>query len=577
MPTKPRTSQTFEQRTVIVTVFLLLVFAVIAARLFYFQVVKGKETRQVAEAQHSVLRKLLPERGEIKLMDRQTGETFPVATNIKKYLVYAVPQDIQDKKSAAETLASVLGMDSKDILDKITNTEKKYVPIKKELKEDEQQKITNLKLSGIYLDSEGARYYPEHSLLSQTLGFVGYKGDDKAGLYGLERFFETDLAGSPGILKEEKDTAGAWIFGSQRDITPARDGINLVLTVDKTIQFKAESLLKDAVANNGADSGCIIVANPKTGAIMAMAGYPDFNPNEYNKVEDPSLYSNEAATGSYEPGSIFKAITMAAAINEGKVTPDSTYTDTGSVVIDGYTIKNSDSKAHGVQTMDQVLELSLNTGAIFAKDQIGNDKFYEYVKKFGFGRPTGIEVPEAKGNLDNLKANIAVNYDTASFGQGIMVTPLQMIQAYSTIANNGRMMKPYLVEAEINPDGKAVTAQPQEVGQVISAATANMVSAMLVNVVEKGHGKKAAVPGYYIGGKTGTAQVARKDGKPGYEPNNNIGSFIGFGPVENPQFLMLVRIDHPRDVTFAETTAAPVFGQMAQFILDYLHIPPTRK
>jgi cell division protein FtsI/penicillin-binding protein 2 len=433
-----------------------------------------------------------------------------------------------------------------------------------------------LKLSGIFLDSEDIRFYPQQNLLSQTLGFVGYKGDKKAGLYGLERYFEDDLAGTSGELREEKDTGGAWIFGSTRQLLPARDGANLVLTVDKTIQFKAENVLKDAVAKHGADGGCVIVVNPKTGAILAMANYPDFNPNEYNKVEDPKLYLNTAVTGNYEPGSVFKPLTMAAAVNENKVGPDTTYEDKGAVVIDNYTIKNSDNKAHGIQTMTQVLGESLNTGVIFAKDQIGNAEFFKYIKRFGFGRETGIELPEMVGNLDNLKADIKVNFATASFGQGISVTPIQLIQAFTALANEGKMMKPYIVQAKITPDGKVQSTEPRAVDNVITSKTANVVSAMLVDVVENGHGKKAGVPGYYIAGKTGTAQVPKKDGR-GYEENNNIGSFIGYGPVENPQFLMLVRIDHPRDVTFAETTAAPAFGELAQFILNYYHIPPTRK
>jgi cell division protein FtsI/penicillin-binding protein 2 len=225
--------------------------------------------------------------------------------------------------------------------------------------------------------------------------------------------------------------------------------------------------------------------------------------------------------------------------------------------------------------MTQVLEKSLNTGVIFAKEQIGNKTFFEYIKKFGFGKTTGIELPETKGNLDNLKANIAASFHTAAYGQGITVTPMQLVQAFTALANQGKMMKPYLVQGKIYPNGRTENIKPQELGQVVSEKTANMVAAMMVSVVENGHGKKAGVPGYYIAGKTGTAQVAGKDGK--YEENNNIGTFIGFGPVENPKFLMLIRIDHPRDVSFAETTTAPAFGEVAQFILNYYQVPPTRK
>ena len=575
---KKNQKEDFHKRTAILTVFLVLFFAIITYRLFKIQILDGVHNRALAEAQHSIYRKLSPSRGEIKITDKFSNTPHAVAIDIKKYLVYAVPLEIKNLNSTANNLSVVLGIESSEISAKISTSNKKYVPLKKELTQAEQKKIEELKLPGIYFDSEDARFYPDLKLLSHVLGFVGYgKENTKIGLYGVEKFFQNDLAGKNGSLTEEKDTAGAWIFGSKRDLTPAVDGSNFILTIDKTLQFKAETALKEAVTLHGADRGSIIIANPKTGAILAMAGFPDFNPNEYGKVKNADDYINQTTTGNYEPGSTFKPLTMAASVDEGRVMPDTTYVDTGQVAIDGYVIKNSDNKAHGVQTMTQVLDESLNTGIIFAKEKIGNVEFLKYIKKFGFGEKTGIELPETKGNLDNLKANIGVNYHTASFGQGISVTPIQMIQAYTALANGGSMMKPYIIQSKISPEGVVTNTVPQVVKEVVSKKTAGILSAMLVSVVENGHGKKAAVPGYYIAGKTGTSQVARKDGKAGYEESNNIGSFIGFGPVENPQFLMIVRVDHPRDVKFAETTAAPTFGELAKFILNYYNIAPTRE
>ncbi len=569
----------FQKRTAVLTVVLLLGLVVIAARLFWLQVLRGGDMRGQAEQQHSVFLKLFASRGEIDLTDQATLETIPVATNIKQYLVYAVPQDILNPKAASEVLAGALNLPAADILAKITDESRKYAPLKKQLSDQEQQAVEQLKLPGIYLDSEDSRYYPQNSLLSHVVGFVGYNNQNqKVGLYGLERYFDKDLAGANGQLYEEKDTGGAWIFGSMRQEQPAVDGVNLVLTVNKDIQFQAQNILADAVTKHGADSGSIIVMDPKTGAVLAMAGFPDFDPNNYGKVTDSKVFSNENTVGNYEPGSTFKAITMAAAIDEGKITPDTTYTDTGKVEVDNYIIKNAEPGGRGTQTMAQALDFSLNTGAIFAESQLGNPDFLKYVKAFGFGQKTGVELPEVSGDLSGItKGNIAVNYDTASFGQGISVTPLQLLEAYGALANSGKMMKPYIVQAKVYPDGRTVNTQPTVVGQPVTKKTADTVSAMLVDVVENGFGKRAAVPGYFIAGKTGTAQVARSDGKPGYDPTNNIGSFIGYGPVEDPRFVMIIRIDHPRDVQFAESTAGPVFGQMAQFILNYLHIPPTRK
>lgn len=558
--------------------FLLVFFCIIIFKLFSLQIIHGGQARLQADQQHSIYQKLFPSRGQIELADSAAHDTLPVATNQKSFLVYAVPKDILNLQLTASSLASVLQLDARDILDKVTTSTKQYVPLKKHLTDEEQQKIKDLKLPGIYFDSEDTRFYPENDLLSQVVGFVGYKNDStqKVGLYGLEKYFENDLAGTPGELVAEADTSGTLIYGAKNNEKPAVDGADLILTIDKTVQFQALSILKDAVTKNGADSGSVIVADPKTGAVLAMANYPDFDPNQFNKVTDPFDFNNLATTGSYEPGSTFKAITMSAALDAGKVTPDTTYVDTGHVDVDNYVIKNAEPGARGTQNMTQVIDFSLNTGAIFAENQLGNDAFLKYVQAFGFGKKTGIQLPEASGDLSGLKGSIAVNYDTASFGQGFSATPIQMVQSYMAMANGGKMMKPYIVQSEIYPDGKTVNTQSSAIAQVISPKTAATISAMLVDDVENGFGKKAAVPGYYMAGKTGTAQVPRKDGKPGYEANVNIGSFIGYGPVENPKFVMLVRVDHPRDVAFAESTAAPAWGKLAQFLLNYYQIPPNR-
>jgi cell division protein FtsI/penicillin-binding protein 2 len=569
-------SQTIHKRIVILTVFLLSVFAVIVLRLVFLQLVQAGEYKALAEDQYTLIKKLTANRGEIKVTDKFSSTPYVVATNLNKDLVYAVPGAISDTRVVAEALSPILGIPVADLEEKMADKEKKYVPLKKQLTEDEVDKIRALSLSGISFDSEITRFYPEKNFLSNVLGFVGYKDTERRGLYGLESYFDKQLAGHPGALRQEKGAGGSWIFGAKRELTPAQDGDSLLLTIDKTIQFKAETIIREAVKKHSADSGSVIIMNPKTGAIMAMASSPDFDPNQYGKVDDPKYYNNINTVGSYEPGSVFKAITMAAAIDQGKITPDTTYTDTGKVEIDGYTIQNSDKKAHGVQTMTQALEESLNTGLIFAKESIGNAKFLQYIKSFGFGKETGVELPEVGGSLVNLQGNIKVNYHTASFGQGINVTPIQLAQSYSALANGGKMMRPYIVQSRISPDGKLEKTEPVEVGSPVSSKAASMVAAMLVNVVENGHGKRAGVPGYYVAGKTGTAQVPRKDGK-GYEVGNNIGSFAGFAPVENPQFVMVVRINHPRDVTFAESTAAPAWGQIAEFLLNYLEVKPTRK
>jgi len=353
-----------------------------------------------------------------------------------------------------------------------------------------------------------------------------------------------------------------------------------VLTVDRSIEFFACRKLTEAAGKYRAAGGSIIVVNPKTGEIMAMCSYPDFDPNNYDKTEDMRAFENQGIYHPYEPGSVFKAITMAAALDQEKVAPDTTYEDKGFVMVDGWSkpIKNSDYESfggHGATNMQTVLELSLNTGAIFAMNQIGTKTFSDYIQKFGFGEKTGIELAsEQAGNIRNLTAKKikAVDASVASFGQGITVTPLQMVMAYAAIANGGALMKPYLVKEIIQSDGEKIDAKPVEVRRVISERAATLISGMLVNVVERGHAKGAAIDGYYVAGKTGTAQVATASGIYGAD---TIHTFIGFAPVENPAFVMLVRLDKPQ-ARYAESTAVPTFGEIAEFILNYLKIPKER-
>ncbi|NBS41517.1 penicillin-binding protein 2, partial [bacterium] len=436
-----------------------------------------------------------------------------------------------------------------------------------------------LDLPGVYFIREEGRLYPEKGLGGHVIGFVGSTGDGTmSGKYGIEGYFNEELTGTPGFLRSERDIAGRLIAIGEQSIEPAVDGADVVLTVDRTIQYYACNALKQAVLKHGADGGSVVIVEPQTGKILAMCGNPDFEPSEYNQVSSISAFNNPSTFGSYEPGSIFKAVTMAAAIDAGAVTPTTTFTDTGSVMVDGWPkpIKNALDKSYGTIDMTVVLEESVNTGMVFSMRQMGMEKFVGYVKDFGFGQREGIELEtESPGDISALDRGAEIYAATASFGQGITVTPLQMVAAYAAIANDGVLMKPYIVEDVVRADGTHESREPTEVRRVIQSKTARLVGAMLVSVVENGHGKRAGVPGYYIGGKTGTAQVARTDGL-GYQEDNTIGSFAGFGPVSNPKFAMIVRVDHPRDVTFAESTAAPLFGEIAKFLLQYFEVPPER-
>ncbi|MFH1583097.1 MAG: penicillin-binding protein 2 [Candidatus Falkowbacteria bacterium] len=435
-----------------------------------------------------------------------------------------------------------------------------------------------LKIDGIGFAESSFRFYPEENIGSNILGFVGYVGDKQQGRYGLEEFFDQELAGSLGSIKIERDAKGEPIIINDREYNKADDGSDLILTVNRSIQFMACQKLNEAVAKHGADGGSIIILEPVTGAVLAMCSSPDYDGNNYQNAEDIKVFTNPAIFSQYEPGSIFKVITMAMALDQEKVTPQTTYDDTGQVIISKYKIENSDRKANGVQTMSEVLEKSLNTGAIFVMRSIGPDLFSEYVKKFGFGEKTGIELEgESKGDIKNLiKKPVGELYAaTASFGQGLAATPIQMVTAFQALANNGIMMQPYIVKEIIKPDGSKIETKPKTVGRIISEKTAAILGGMMVNVVENGHGKLAGVKGYYVAGKTGTAQVPAKDG--GYQAGAHIGSFAGFAPADNPKFVMLVRIDQPRDVAWAESSAAPLFGELAEYMLNYWQVPRARE
>lgn len=549
----------------------LFIFSAIIFRLFEIQVLRNGYYLDLAESQHWVTRKIPAERGNIYTKDLKTGEKYILATNKNLNMVYAIPQQIKDKGSVASELASILDMEKDEIFGSINN-DKLYVPIKHKLSDEEVEKIENSSLGGVLLVPEQWREYPESSLASHIVGFVNAEGD---GQYGVEGYYNDRLKGTEGQISLERDTVGRPIAIGDRIEDPAEDGQDIVLTIDRIIQSYAEKELKEAVEKFDARSGNVIVMDPSNGDIWAMTNYPDFDPNEYNKIEDYDIFKNTSISHIYEPGSIFKIITMAAGIDAGAVLPTSTFVDSGAVKIGGYTIRNSDGKAHGAQTMTQVLEESLNTGAYYVKEQMGNEVFYKYIERFGFGKLTGIDLGgEVESPLKSFESYRDINFATMTFGQGIAVTPMQFITASSVIANGGDLIRPNIVSEFIMPDGSKIKPEARLGERVIKKETANMIGAMMVSVVENGHGKTAQIDGYRIAGKTGTAEIPAKDGS-GYLSGKNIGSFILFAPAEDPRFIILVEIDEPKGVQWAESTAAPVAGRLAEKILNYLEIPPS--
>ena len=559
----------------ILQAFFLVATIIMVGRLFRVQVVNHRFYLALASGQHELYRELFPERGDIIMGDREQKQ-YVVATNEEKFLVAADLRLVTNLTKVAKFLADTLELDELELKSLLSGNTDPYVPIKHRVSSATADLIGKEKLEGIMLLPEDIRIYPDPTVGGQILGFLGSdENGNMAGRYGIESTYDEKLRGKQGFLSGERDPAGRIIPMAGQDLEKALNGLDVVLTIDRNIQVFACNALHEAIKLHSADGGSVVIMDPKTGAIRAMCGDPDFDPNVYQDVEDISVYNNPVLFGAYEPGSVFKPFTMVAALESG-LDPQTTYEDMGFVKIGDNTIWNSDLKAHGTKNLSQILEESLNTGTVFLVNSIGASVFQKYVEKFGFGEITGIDLQgETPGNISSLSKRGDIYSATGSFGQGITTTPIQIIRGFVAIANGGKLLEPYVVKEFVDDDGNVFSTEHASPKQIISERTAATVGAMLVNVVEKGHGTRAGVSGYYIAGKTGTAQVPKKDGL-GYEPGLTIGSFGGFGPVDDPTFVMLVRIDHPRDVQWAESSAAPLFGKIAQFVLQYDQVRPTR-
>jgi cell division protein FtsI/penicillin-binding protein 2 len=413
--------------------------------------------------------------------------------------------------------------------------------------------------------NEPDRFYPQGQMASQTLGFLGGSG---SGQYGVEGYYDDILKGKTGIQEEKSGLDSTFSNNSQISL----NGSDIYLTIDYNIQFQAEELLKQEQKKDDIDSGQIIVLKPDTGKILALANFPNFNPNQYSKEADLDIFQNSTSQKLFEPGSIMKPFTMAAVLNEGKITPDTTYVDTGVVNFGSKSIHNFANEVYGKQTMTQVLENSINTGAVFAEQQIDHKTFFSYIDKFGFTEKTGVDIQgEVYSHNDNLKNGPDMNFATASFGQGIELTPMQIARGFCAIANGGKLVKPYIVEKIINGNDETDT-RPQVSNPIVSQQTISQLTSMLIDVADKGFNGVAKIPGYYLAGKTGTAQVPLENGK-GYDLNKTIQSYVGYGPAFNPQFLILVKLDDPK-VSKSALSAVPIFKQLAQYIINYWQIPP---
>ncbi len=569
-------------RVRIVSLIFLLGSTALIIRLFYWQVIRAGQLSNEGRLQYKSEEKVAAKRGSILAQDGTW-----LATNTDTYLLFVMKPDL---KESARSIANKLALifinkdDSKDDYQKnllseaqriegvITNTNAVWIPVKHKVEVQIKRNIEALGIAGVGFEPEESRFYPEASSSAQLLGFVGKdkEGNDK-GYFGLEGYYDLTLSGKPGYIKRESNAAGIPIlFGSSKEIDPV-EGVDLTTNIDKTVQMVVERNLEKGVKDYGAKGGTVIVMDSSSGSIMAMASYPYYDPGKYweYKSED---FKNPTISDGFEPGSIMKPIVMAAAIDAGAIKTD-TICDIcdGPVKVEKYEIETWNKQYHPNSTMTDIIVNSDNVGMTFIGNKLGADKLYDYFSRFGFGKSTGVDLQgEVSPTLRPKNTWNIVDLATATFGQGVAVTPIQMVRAISVIANGGNLVKPEVVQ-KIGKEGWANVIKPENQGRVLSQTAAASVRDMMVQAIEKGESKWSAPAGFKIAGKTGTAQIPVAGH---YDPTKTIASFIGFAPANKPKFAMLVTLSEPSTSQWGSETAAPLWFSIAKEMFPYLGIQP---
>ena len=559
----------FTKRLRVLAIVVLLLMSSILVRMVEKMIIEGDHYSALADDQHRFEKTKQGQRGKIYVHDKIEGDEtlYPLSFDIKSYAVMVVPNQVMDKTGTAKELSSLLIIDTLEIYNKIDNDKLYIPPLKKGLTYEESEVIKEKDMAGVFLIPEYDRLYPEKSLASHVLGFVNAEGK---GNYGFEGHYDDELKGTIGKISGEKDTLGRIITLLEEGDT--KDGTSYVLTLDRSVQYYIEKTLAKAIEDNQADSGTVVVMDIKTGGIVAMASNPSFDPNNFkaHAAENPGVFVNPAIAYLYEPGSVFKAFIMAAAIDQGVVEPDTKETFTNFTIVDGYEIHTATDKAYGEQTMTQVLENSDNVAMVWLAEKLGKEKMYEYINDFGFLDRTNIDLDsEATGSVPKLKLWRDIHRATISFGQGIAVTAIEMVAACSAIANDGVYIYPRLVDKIMLPGGEEKQVEKAEGSRIVSSETSKKMGEMLQSVVDNGYGNKARVEGFRVGGKTGTAQISNPEG--GYFEDQFIHSFMGYAPIEDPRFVLMVKLDNPKSRNYSSDTAAPVWGDIASYLLNFYY------
>lgn len=522
----------------------------------------------LAEKQRSLISSIPASRGRIFSSDGSQ-----LVLNQRAFSIFLEPKKIQNKELIFSTLSKELEMPVASISAKLANNPALWISIADRVDEATIERIKKYQLKGIEYVEGTKRYYPEASMAAHLVGFVGKnaKGEDQ-GYFGIEGYYNEQLRGRDGILREETDAKGNPIFTGSKESVQVENGRDLYLYLDKTVQFIIENKLKQGIEKYKAKGGTIIVFDPNTGGIIADVSFPSYYQGEYYKFPS-EYYKNPMVSSSFEPGSTFKVLVMAAALNEGKLKSDLKYNEKGPLEIGEYTIQTWNQKYHGEISLTQILEYSSNVGMVFVQKHLDSDVFIRYLNDFGLGRSTGIDLQdETYPEMRQKNRWYEIDYATASFGQGIAVTPLQMVRVVAAIANGGKLMVPSAVKSINFPDGKKIQIKPKVEKTIFKPEVARAVTEMMVSSVNNGEVRFAKPVGYKIAGKTGTAQIPIAGH---YDTEKTIASFIGFAPADSPKFVMLVTLKEPSVSPWGSETAAPIFFDIAKDLFSYYRISPS--
>jgi cell division protein FtsI/penicillin-binding protein 2 len=573
-------------RTTLVFFAVIIGYVLITVKLFNTQVLQRNYWKALAFEQHFGKYEVPSNRGDILASDG-----FSLAVTSTTYDLFIDPSifegSFSDLSEVFEYVYKDIDFEDEDQKlvyiktkeniwrDSIDQKEKQFLYLQKGLDHNQKKYIESLSIKGLGFVPVGARSYPDQESFSHLLGFVGQDEDgDSVGYFGLEGFYDGDLRGAKGFVKQERSALGSPILHGGFENIKKQDGSDVKTTIDRAVQTIVYSNLKDAVEDYGAKSGVVIVVNPKTGAVLSMANYPTFNPNEYGNYfkDEPDIFTNSAISSTYEPGSVIKALTMAAAIDKGIVTPETTMVDSGPVYYSTHKVDNWDKKHHGEISMYQVLQLSNNIGASWVGTKVGADELYRYFSNFGLGTKLGIDLQgEEVGEFREPSQWREIDTAAASFGQGLSSTPLQVVMAFAAIANGGKLMEPYVV-SEIKNGDQLVVNEPKEIRSVISESSANTMVSMLTKAVSGGEAKYFVSKKYNVAGKTGTAQIAEQGE---YLKESTNATFVGFLP-NYKEFVMLVKLEKPTSSVYASETAVPLWMEIAEELANYMGLPPDK-